>query len=553
MAEEITEEVFTVQAEDSAAGMRLDAFWFACLATRGISRGRIQEWIKAGRARIDGADCRKSSTRLSGGERLELFPERPRSVPAPEAGGLRIVYEDGQTLVVDKPPGLTVHPAPSCPEGTLVNRLLHHYPGLRRIGGERPGVVHRIDKDTSGLLLIALTEAAKNRLSADFAERRVEKTYLALVWGVPEKEAGVIDAPMGRDPGNKTRMAVVKKGGRIARSAYKTVWRAPDGRVSLVEVGISTGRTHQIRVHMTHLGHPLVGDAVYGPRQAAQLKKEDGPIARLAGRQMLHAWKLAFTHPATGERKAFTLPPPKDFWRLILLFARKTQRVGVTGMAGGGKSAFCRFVEQAGYPVFSADRAVAALYEPGGHGSGLLASRYGERFLDGAGGADKAGLFAAMKENGALRREIMDMIHPLVLGMMEDFYAEKARSRAVFAEIPLLFESGWPAREHFDLTIGVRSKDADRRERLALARGWSQETAAVMDSWQWPEEKKLALCDLVVDNVATLDALRAETARTLTRLQAMRRNSIAALFARLRKNGYAGPAGNAADLPHDPA
>jgi len=540
---------FFAQADEEAAGMRIDAFWFARLADEGLSRGRIQEWIKAGRALVDDAPCLKPAFRLAGGQRLTLRPVAGSCGPAPEEGELRIVYEDDQVAVVDKPPGLTVHPAPSCPDGTLVNRLVRRYPTLRELDGERPGVVHRIDKDTSGLLLAALTEAAKNRLSADFAERRVEKTYLALVWGVPEKASGDIDAPIGRDPSNKTKMAVVKKGGRPAGSAYKTVWSAPDGRVSLCEVSIMTGRTHQIRVHMAHIGHPLTGDAVYGPQQAAALKKEGGVLARLCSRQMLHAWKLAFDHPETGERLSFTLPPPKDFWRLVLLFARKPQRVGVTGAPGGGKSALCGFFEEAGWPVFYADRAVAALYGPGGDGTGFLAARYGDRFISSDEGVDKAALFAAMRENDGFRREIEDMIHPLVLGRMKDFFAENSGRRAAFAEIPLLFESGWPARRHFDLTLGVRSDDAARRARLTEKRGWSEETSAIMDSWQWPEEKKLAQCDLTADNAGSLDTLREEAAGILSRLEAMRRKENAALFAWLRENGYAGPGNETGGVP----
>jgi len=523
-------------------GPRLDVFWFERLQDRGISRGKIQEWIKAGRAEVDGAVCVKPSFRLAGGEALTLYPEAAAEGPAPEEGGLSVVYEDDDVVVVNKPVGLVVHLAPSCPEGSLVNRLVRRYPQIAPMDDQRPGIVHRIDKDTSGLLVAALNEAAKNTLSSDFAERNVKKTYLALAHGCPERDQGMILSPIGRDPKHKTRMAVVAKGGRNAQTEYRVRWRAPDDKACLLEIDIATGRTHQIRVHMASIGHPLWGDATYGPHHAAAVKRSGGPLAKLAGRQMLHAWKLAFSHPASGELLDFTLPPPKDFWRLALCLSRRTRRVVVTGAPGSGKSAFCRYVEEAGFPVFSADAAVGELYEPGADGHSFIRSRYGDRFLDQNGRIDRKALFAAMAESEGFRRELMDLIHPLVEARMQAFFAEHADARAAFAEIPLLFERGWHDREYFDAVIGVRAEPSERGRRLKGDRGWSAQTAAIMESWHWPQDKKLEQCGFVAENGSDLRALKAEAKRILALLRDIRRDEVRAFLAWLRENAYAGAA-----------
>lgn len=528
---------------DGGAGRRLDVFWCTWLAQRDVPRARIQAAIEAGLASIDGVVCRKAGTKLRGGERLVLeLPHKPVGTRA-ESGSLGLVYRDEHLVVLDKPAGLTVHPAPGLPEGTLVNRLLHHFPQLRDIGGERPGIVHRLDKDTSGLLLVALTEPARQALAADFAARRVKKTYLALVHGRPEGSGGDIRLPIGRDPRHRAKMAVVHKGGREARSRWRLVWSAPDATASLLEVEIFTGRTHQIRVHLAAIGHPIVGDAVYGSTPHALWTRREGPAAHLAGRQMLHAWKLTFVHPVSGKSLSFRCPPPPDFWRLVLLLGRVPQRVGVVGMPGCGKSTLLAAFAQAGYPVFSADAAVAALYGPGGGGAHMLAGRFGDKALSSDGAVDKKWLLGAMLENEALRREIMDLVHPLVRGEMEAFYAAHRQARAIFAEVPLLLESGWPVAEVVDLVVGVRCAPTARLERLTGGRGWSEALAARMDGWQWPEDKKLARCRFVVDNDAGPAELAAKAREVLDALAALRRRAIQERFAWLLEHGYAGKAG----------
>lgn len=527
-------------ATDGGAGVRLDVFWCARLADRDVPRARVQAAIEAGLASVNGAVCTKAGMKLRGGERLAIeIPRKSGQAPA-ESGSLGLLYQDERLLVLDKPAGLTVHPAPGLAEGTLVNRLLHHFPALRDLGGERPGIVHRLDKDTSGLLLVALTEPVRLALAADFAARRVKKTYLALVHGRPEGTGGDIRLPLGRDPRHRHKMAVAHKGGREARSRWTLAWSAPDGAASLLEVEIFTGRTHQIRVHLAAMGHPIVGDTVYGATPHALWTRRGGPEARLAGRQMLHAWKLSFAHPADGRTLSFRCPPPPDFWRLVLLLGRRTQRVGLVGMPGCGKSALLRAFAEAGYPVFSADAAVAALYAPGGGGAHMLAGRFGEKALSPDGSVDKQWLLAAILSSERMRREVMDLVHPLVRGEMDAFFAANRQAKAVFAEVPLLLESGWPVAEAVDLVVGVRCSSQARRERLAEGRGWDGELIDRMDGWQWPEEKKLARCRIVVDNDAGPDALAAKARGVLAQLLALRRQEALARYDWLVARGYAG-------------
>lgn len=527
-------------AADGGPGTRLDVFWSARLADLEVSRAKVRAAIEAGLALVDGAVCRKPGLKLRGGETLTIRLPRATSEAVAEAGSLRVLYADEHLAVLDKPPGLTVHPAPGLPEGTLVNRLLHHFPGLRGMAGERPGIVHRLDKDTSGLLLVALTEPVRLALAADFAARRVHKTYLALVHGRPEGPGGDIRLPIGRDPKHRTRMAVAHKGGRPAHSRWRPVWTAPDGTASLLEVTIFTGRTHQIRVHLASLGHPIVGDAVYGPNQHAAWKRRGGALARLAGRQMLHAWKLSFTHPVLGGPRSFTCPPSPDFWRLLLLLGRRCQRVGVVGMPGCGKSALLARFAAAGYPVFSADAAVAALYAPGGDGAHMLSRRFGDAALAPDGSVDKAWLLAGMRDSEKFRREVMELIHPLVKAGLAAFTEAHGRDRAIFAEVPLLFESGWPQGEMVDMVIGVRCGRQERRTRLSAGRGWDGDLIDRMDGWQWSEEAKLAKCRFVVDNDGDQEALGAAADRILGELAGLRREDLQARRRWLAERGYAG-------------
>ena len=253
-----------------------------------MSRSHIQRLIERGDATLDGRAA-KGSAQLAGGEAVAVqFPEPVTAEPRPEAIPLRVVYEDADLLVIDKPAGLVVHPAPGHPSGTLVNALLARWGSLKGLKGDlRPGIVHRLDKDTSGLLMVAKSDAAMLKLAAQIKDRRVKKEYLALVQGRLEPAEGRIEAPVGRDPMQRQHMAVVR-GGRNATSHY-TVERYFSG-FSLVRVKPVTGRTHQIRVHLAFTGHPVAGDQLYSRQRVPGLP-----------RQFLHATRLGFSQPTSGE------------------------------------------------------------------------------------------------------------------------------------------------------------------------------------------------------------------------------------------------------------
>jgi 23S rRNA pseudouridine1911/1915/1917 synthase len=524
------------EAGQSAAGLRLDAFLAAELEGQGISREKVKSWIKAGKLLLDGRVCRKPNTRLAGGEALELSHEPEHTPLTPESGSLDILHQERRFLVLDKPAGLTVHPAPGLPAGTLVHRLLHEFPELARMEGLRPGIVHRIDKDTSGLLLVALDEQTRQELAQAFARRSVHKEYLTLVAGVPAPPEGVIDLPMGRHPLHKVKMAVLPKGGKPARSDYRVLHQDPLERFSLLGVRIHTGRTHQIRVHLSHLGRPILGDRLYGVALTAPSR-----CKKLAPRQMLHAWRLGFEHPDSRERLDFQRPPPKDFLGLALCLSRRVQRVVIVGMPGCGKSSLARLLESSGAPLFSADAVVAALYEPGEDGWHFVKSRYGEEYLQPGDSpleqrpVDRKALFQAMRAEDAVRREINAALHPMVRHRLEAFWQAHADHRLALAEVPLFLEAGAQWRELADVVVGVRCPRALRLQRLHENRGWDDQTLAAFESWQWSEDKKLAACDLMVDNDSDEEALQRRALELLHELRELRRVEARTLALRLRR------------------
>jgi 23S rRNA pseudouridine1911/1915/1917 synthase len=286
------------------AGRRLDHFLAEQAAA--LSRSRLQALIKEGHVTVNGAPS-KPGGKLRAGDRIFL------AEPPPVPSGARaenipfgVLFEDDALIVIDKPAGLVVHPAAGNWDGTLVNGLLHHCATLSGIGGElRPGIVHRLDKETSGCLVAAKTDAAHQSLVKQFAGREVTKIYLALAAGRFRQPSGLLETGIARHPVQRQKMAVVDSArGRQARTGWRVVrdWELPDGGgiASLVECTLHTGRTHQIRVHLKHLGHPVLGDAVYGKRGLFQ-------------RQMLHAWQLGFRHPSSGEPVRFRAPVPADF------------------------------------------------------------------------------------------------------------------------------------------------------------------------------------------------------------------------------------------------
>ena len=301
----------TVQAADVPG--RLDQVLARRLAP--LSRSRVKALILAGLVAIDGDAVRDPATRVRAGQRLDLeIPPPAPARPEPQAIALNIVYEDDALIVIDKPAGLVVHPAPGNPDRTLVNALLAHCgESLRGIGGERrPGIVHRLDKDTSGLMVVAKTEAAHRSLTGQFASRRLRRVYQAVVWGVPRPARGTIAGNIGRSSRDRKKMAVLVTGGRAATTHYQVKRVLAGGIASLLECRLQTGRTHQIRVHMAEIGHPLIGDRVYG-RGRRTIADHGGGISR----QALHACELVLVHPETGATMRFESALPADLEELI--------------------------------------------------------------------------------------------------------------------------------------------------------------------------------------------------------------------------------------------
>jgi 23S rRNA pseudouridine1911/1915/1917 synthase len=285
----------------------------------GLSRGAIQRLLAEGHIRIDGKIVKPTHHPRAGETVVIQRPEARPDIAQAEDMPLDILYEDDDLLVLNKPPGLVVHPAAGHREHTLVNALLHHCRGqLSGIGGvARPGIVHRLDKDTSGCLVAAKNDAAHLHLSAHFAGRDVEKIYLAVACGRMPKLSGHIDAAIGRDPAHRQRMAVRARNGREARTSYRVLERWA-GATS-VELELHTGRTHQIRVHLRHLGFPVAGDLVYGRRATARLEESTGYHAP---RPLLHARRLTLTHPRDGKRMTFEARLPEDFTEALDFFRR---------------------------------------------------------------------------------------------------------------------------------------------------------------------------------------------------------------------------------------
>ena len=297
-------EPILLRTSEESAGERLDA----CLARMadGVTRSAAARAIAEGRVLVNGRAAGKS-LKLSGGEQIEFTPEEPAPISAaPQDIPLDVVYEDGDVIVVNKPSGLVVHPAPGHPDGTLVNALLHHCgSSLSGVGGAlRPGIVHRIDRDTSGLIIAAKNDMAHQSLAAQLADHTLARTYECIVTGNLREDSGTVDAPIARDSRDRKRMAVVG-GGRRAVTHWEVIARYPG--YTHIRCQLETGRTHQIRVHMAYLGHPILGDTVYGAKK---------PVPGLTG-QCLHAVALRFLHPRTGEAVSLSCPLPEEFTAML--------------------------------------------------------------------------------------------------------------------------------------------------------------------------------------------------------------------------------------------
>lgn len=291
----------TIKVSLEDAGKRLDKFLTEKLTE--LSRSFIKELIEEGKVKVNGRFSEPSYKVKANDEiQVEEFSP-PQIIPKPQDLPLKVVYEDEDLLIIDKPPGIAVHPAPGCEENTVVNALLSRYNNLPTLSPERPGIIHRLDKDTSGLMIIAKSPLAYNKLSKDFAERKIDKRYLALLVGNLPFDEGIIDLPIGRDPFDRKKMKVTL-GGKEAITCFRVLKRYEN--FTLVEAKIKTGRTHQIRVHFSYEGYPIAGDETYGKDKIPGLE-----------RQFLHAYYLSFKHPRTEENLIFKSPLPKDLRRFL--------------------------------------------------------------------------------------------------------------------------------------------------------------------------------------------------------------------------------------------
>ena len=308
------------------AGWRLDRFLAAALGD--ISRSRLQQLIESGAVTHTRKTIRDGNFRVKPGEAYTVdVPAPSPAVPLGQNIPLQIVYEDKDLIVIEKPAGLVVHPAAGNPDGTLVNALIAHCgASLAGIGGvARPGIVHRLDKDTSGLLVAAKNERAMGSLSKQFANHTIERAYHAVIWGAPRAGEGIVEGLIGRNPFDRKRMAVLRGGGKEARTRYRLIEKFGDPEkpfASLIECRLETGRTHQIRVHLTHIGHPLIGDPTYGKSRRAPRPKTTAEEVAFAyasnfPRQALHAYILGFQHPSLHKTMRFESPWPSDLSRLI--------------------------------------------------------------------------------------------------------------------------------------------------------------------------------------------------------------------------------------------
>ena len=307
---------YTVSVPEDKARLRLDRFLADALAP--LSRSRLKGLIEDGCVTRDGEIADDPSAKVRAGEEYTVAVPAPApAAPVPQDIPLDVVFEDDDLIVIDKPAGMVVHPAAGHADGTLVNALLAHCgSSLSGIGGvTRPGIVHRLDRGTSGLMVAAKNDVAHRHLSRQLEDRSLSRRYKALVWGVPEPREGDIEGAIGRNPANRKKMAVVKKGGKAALTHYR-VLKPVGTKAALVECRLATGRTHQIRVHMAQMGHPVIGDPLYGGGTARRLQgapEESANVLRDLEFQALHAYKIGFIHPSSGEKIYLESKNPKEF------------------------------------------------------------------------------------------------------------------------------------------------------------------------------------------------------------------------------------------------
>ena len=465
-----------------------------------LSRANIQKYIKDSQCYVDNKIIIDVNYRLKLGQNVKLNIVNYDNNISEIDGKIDIILEDKDFIVCNKPANITVHPCPSCKEPTFVQMLIANFPIMRNMQGQRPGIVHRIDKETSGLLLVALTEKARMYFVDAFSNRTIHKEYLALVYG-KIKESGECTKKIGRNPVIKTKMAVIdmQNGGKPAYTSWKRLWVSNNDKISLVKVRILTGRTHQIRVHLAHLGHPIVGDKLY----ATGLDKS------LANRQMLHAFNLEFVHPSTNKPIKCFCHPPNEFVSCMVNYCKQLKRIVVTGGVGCGKSTMIKYFKEQGFPCISADEIVKEIYLNKGEAYQWLSRNYGDEFIINK-GVNREKLFNKMVLDDDFKNMYLKMIHDIVFGQIQEFWdtQEKLDREIAIAEIPLYFEGGWQNLYNpKPLSIGVFCNENICNERFKLANR-NIERMSILQSWQIQNSRKKKYCDFVFDNSGSIDNLK---------------------------------------------
>ncbi len=469
--------------EPGQSGLRLDKFWALELEGQKISRAQIIQWIKQNRATLNAEPCPNPSQKVRTGDRLGLVRDLPPGSLAPIPGPLDILWQDGHVLVLDKPPGLAVHPAPSIREATLAHYLLAAFPETASQDPFRPGIVHRLDKDTSGLMLAARSRDCREQLMQDLAARRLEKRYLALVHGRPATEQGRIDLPLGRDPKSKTKQSIQPKTGRDALTFFRVLHVFPHENFSLLQLRIVTGRTHQIRVHLAHAGCPILGDKTYGPAHFAELQRQSPRLVKLCRRQMLHAFALHFKHPITGHHLHLQRAVPNDFQRVLLQLARRPQIVAVSGPQAEETARFCSRVAENRYPVWYWGESLSGLLQAGSDGLAFLEKARG-RSRDP--GETLLAAREAVSSDETARPEgifLRDMLLPLLKHDLWQFIARNKAARLLLVCLPPLLLRDLQKQDLFDVQlrlgtsaeISVSEGDQAATERIIMGKGSPEE------------------------------------------------------------------------------
>ncbi len=487
---------FSFVIVEEQTGVRLDHFLVQKLPE--FSRSQLSASVSGGLVFVDGRQ-RKNSYRLKPGELVAgtAYRDDPLEITA-EKVAFEVLHDDPSLLIISKPPNLAVHPGCGNPNLTLVNGLVYYCQMIGGVGDPaRPGIVHRLDKDTSGVMVVAKNNHVHRRLSEIFKRREVHKHYHALLHGTLKEKEGRVVAPIGRHGVQRRKMAVRRSGGKYAASAWKVIEEF-EGKYSLVEIAIETGRTHQIRVHMAYLGRPVAGDCVYGGvRRGAVFP-----------RQMLHASRLAFIPPGHEKKMEFKAPLWPDFQRVLDEFRMNVKyrhlfcamNIALTGGIAGGKSSVAEcFGKICGCGIVDTDRMCRDFLQKNERGWRKLCGKWGGRYLDPAGEVDRAALRKAAFSDVRIRMELEHILHPLVREKIsERIRTARTHTEIVLFEAPLLFEAGW--EEDFDWVIAVFAEKRRVVQRLCRRDAISAQEAESIISLQMSPEKKVQLADSVIDN-----------------------------------------------------